>query len=99
MIEVKDLVFVNNNTTMLVKFGGYEAKYTVTEAKVEALKTWLGEKGKQHMEFYKYLADQNIPEVLNQPNTLAKDAATDENFFEVTTDAQGIKVIKPRVTA
>lgn len=96
MIEVKDLVFVNNNTTMLVKFGGYEAKYTVTEAKVEALKTWLGEKGKQHMEFYKYLADQNIPEVLNQPNTLAND---DENFFEVTTDAQGIKVIKPRVTA
>ena len=75
MIEVKDLVFVNNNTIMLVKFGGYEAKYTVTKAKVEALKTWLGEKGKQHMEFYKYLADQNIPEVLNQPNTLAKDTS------------------------
>lgn len=96
MIQVKDLQFVNTNTTMLVKFGGYEAKYTVTPEKVTALKTWLGEDGKMESEFYAYLTAQSIPEVLNQPNTIAKDAQTDENFFETVVGADGIPVIKPR---
>lgn len=96
MIQVKDLNFVNNNTLMLIKFGGYEAKYTVTQAKVDALKTWLGEAGKPHMAFWQYLKDQNIPEVINQPDNLSKDVETDENYFEVVEDAQGIRVIVPR---
>lgn len=96
MINVKDLQFVNTDTTMLVKFGGYEAKYTVTASKVTALKTWLGTAGKKESEFYAYLTAQTIPEVLNQPNTIAKDAQGTSSYFESTVDATGIKVIKPR---
>lgn len=96
MIQVKDLNFIDNDTVMLVKFGGYEAKYVVTPAKVTAMKTWLGETGKPHMAFWQYLKDQSIPEVINRPDNLAEDVETDSNYFVVETDPDGIRVIRPR---
>lgn len=96
MILVKDLNFVNGNTIMLVKFGGYQVAYEITATKINALKTWLGTAGKPHMEFWTYLEAQDIPEVMNQPDTIAEDAETTLNYFETVTGTDGIRVTKPR---
>lgn len=96
MIRVKDLNFVNNDTIMLVKFGGYEAKYTITPAKVTALKTWLGSEGKQHVPFYEYLKDQGITEVINKPDDLGEDKEGASSYFVTITDADGIDRIVAR---